>query len=818
LDSVFFGQIRARVKAEWFNNGPDGKVFKALESFNDSFGRLPTVDELRGWKDIQQYDNSDKAVLLDVINSCVHETSNYGVDVIRNELTWWLSARLYRMGVVESEAEYNNGRFDKCYKIITQRVKEMNEAQFVRDIAKPFSDPALFQRAETRYDNAITFGIKALDDAMVPADMDSGPAGSSSSLLLGDTTLLLAPSNAGKCLRIDTPVIFSDGTVHKVQDVKTGDLLMGPDSKPRKVLSTTRGRGQMYDIVPNSGGETWGCNDVHVLNLKCGLNRAKNGARQPHNQKYIYGVTQNITVSDYLKADDEFKTNMGLWRAAVDYQARNLPIDPYVLGLWLGDGHSDRAALTTMDSSIADIWQKWVTDVGDGIVVHSPINNKAKTYTASPQLPRTLSNSSRLLKEMELLGNKHIPHEYLTSSREQRLSLLAGIIDTDGHACQPQRCFELSTVSAKLSQDYAYLTRSLGFKTTVRMSHKRSPNGTEGVCYTLIIRGSISEVPVQLARKKVPSSKKNPEISGFRVVDTGIGDYYGFTLEGDGLFLLGDFTVTHNTTALITIARHNIMRKRSVLWFTHEGVDDDLQLKMAQAVMGINTTQLLARYKTPEGMAQIATAMRLVDRYLVYIPWNHPGMTVEELVPVIERRQEERRAQNGGKGFDLLVDDYPGKLSTQMAQGGRMEQRNLDAKVYDYFVQLGLKHRFHVLAAIQTNREGSKVNRDDSRLLTMEDVRESWDTMTMATNVITINRDSKAAARNRVTFYISKSRSSRTGRAVVCHSDYEAGLTHSEQLGATWYYGTQSLSDHIDTYLEQFKGREIPQDSLIAAM
>ena len=470
LNAVFFQQCRVRVEPDWFESGPMAKVFKALVGFWDRYKRLPTVDELKGWKDISQFEIAERNTLHDTINSAVTETDNYGADSLRDELTYWLSARIYRLGMAEADRAYNNKKFDECYRIITQRVKELNEAKFAQDIAKSFADPAQFlSKVESRYDDAVTFGLKALDDAMMPPGMDSGPVGQSKSLLLGDTTILLAPSNVGK------------------------------------------------------------------------------------------------------------------------------------------------------------------------------------------------------------------------------------------------------------------------------------------------------------------------------------------------------------TTALITIARHNVMRQKDVLWFSHEGVDDDLQQKMIQAVLGVNTSVLLAMYKTPEGLAEITAAMRLVEKHLVYIPWNHPGMTVEELVPVIERRQEERRAKNGGKGFDLLVDDYPGKLRTQAAAGGRLEQRNQDAIVYDYFVQLGLKHRFHVLAAIQTNREGSKANRDDTRLLTMEDVRESWDTMTMATNVLTMNRDVNASNKNRVTFYIAKSRSSRIGRAVVCKSDYEASITHREDLGATWYYGTMSLSGHIDDFIERFRGKEIPNEALAEA-
>ncbi len=471
VNPVFFQQCNVRVKPDWFRDAPMSKVYKALQSFWGQFKRVPTVPELHGWKDILQFAQAEIDVLHDVINKAVTETANYGVDLLRDELTYWLTARIYRAGVQESERAYNNAKFDEAYSIITKRVKEMNETKFTQDIARSFADPVQFlEKSELRYQDAISFGIKALDDAMMPQGMDSGPPNHSKGLLLGDTTILLAPSNVGK------------------------------------------------------------------------------------------------------------------------------------------------------------------------------------------------------------------------------------------------------------------------------------------------------------------------------------------------------------TTALITIARHNIMRGRDVLWFTHEGVDDDLQIKMMQAVLGVDLPELLKMYKTKDGMARITATMRMVDRHLVYIPWNHPGMTVEELVPVIERRQEERRAKYNGKGFDLLVDDYPGKLSTEYAKGGRLEQRNVDAKVYDYFVQLGLKHRFHVLAAIQTNREGSKANRDDTRLLTMEDVRESWDTMTMATNVITLNRDARAQAQNRITFYIAKSRSSRIGRAVVCRSNYGASLTHDENLGATWYYGTMSLSDHVNNYIDRFRGKEISQEALAEAL
>jgi hypothetical protein len=78
--------------------------------------------------------------------------------------------------------------------------------------------------------------------------------------------LLVMATGGGKCLGIGTPVLRYDGTIVPVESVVAGDLLMGPDSKPRTVLSTTRDRGPLYRIVPVKG-DSWVCNDAHILTL-----------------------------------------------------------------------------------------------------------------------------------------------------------------------------------------------------------------------------------------------------------------------------------------------------------------------------------------------------------------------------------------------------------------------------------------------------------------------------------------------------------------------------------------------------------------------
>lgn len=294
---------------------------------------------------------------------------------------------------------------------------------------------------------------------------------------------------------------------------------------------------------------------------------------------------------------------------------------------------------------------------------------------------------------------------------------------------------------------------------------------------------------------------------------------------GKGSLLRGDMTVLlaptniGKTTTMVTIAALNIWEGKDVLLITHEGRVADIKLKIWQSMIGRSRQEILSGLGRPEMREMLAMARKLVHDHLEFLPLNKAGMTVEEVETIIRRRNDRWKAKHG-KGFDLIIDDYAAKLTTAMAKGGSWALRQIHEVVYNYFSQIALEQNCHVVTAIQTNREGSKANNRKSkesgpRLLTMEDVMESWGPMTTATNVISINRDPVAQAKNLVTFLICKSRSSEVGWAVVCRSNYAAAQSHSPEAEATWYRGTSPMSEKIDTLLEDNKGREIPWQTVL---
>jgi len=148
-----------------------------------------------------------------------------------------------------------------------------------------------------------------------------------------------------------------------------------------------------------------------------------------------------------------------------------------------------------------------------------------------------------LLNNINCFNNKHIPLIYKTSNRKQRLQLLAGLIDSDGY--KEFNGYQITTKFSQLRDDILYLCRSLGYG-----AYSFTKKIKDKSYYYIHISGDTSEVPVKLEYKKnnKRKQKKSVLMTGIKKINKlEKDDYYGFSLDGDSLYLMGDFTVTHNT-------------------------------------------------------------------------------------------------------------------------------------------------------------------------------------------------------------------------------------------------------------------------------
>jgi len=348
--------------------------------------------------------------------------------------------------------------------------------------------------------------------------------------------LLELPCAYGKCLGIDTPILMYNGTIKKVQDIIIGDFLMGDDSTPRKVLSLARGREQMYNISSKKG-DSYICNESHILSLKCSSNYSKQLQK---------GQIVDISVKDFLHLPKSYPRVLCGYKVGVDFVEKEVEFDPYLLGYWLGDGNSRNtsAGISTQESCVI----KYLVDCFK--TKHTDLYLR---YTGNQYDYRinSLKNNNRFLdflRNNKLLHNKHIPQDYLCNSREKRLSLLAGLIDSDGYFVK--NCIEITQKNEKLLDDIVFLARSLGLACYKKRVIK------DGVYFLTNIYGKgIEEIPILCRRKKgcIRNQIKDALSYRLQIQKLEVDDYYGFEIDGNRRFVLGDFTVTHNTVLSLNI-------------------------------------------------------------------------------------------------------------------------------------------------------------------------------------------------------------------------------------------------------------------------
>jgi hypothetical protein len=207
----------------------------------------------------------------------------------------------------------------------------------------------------------------------------------------------------------------------------------------------------------------------------------------------------------------------------VDYDLIELPIPPYILGIWLGDGHSRTLGLTNIDKCIIDEWCNYAkknnlyirksgekerkTDIKDYETEY--VTSYFITSTTDCKIKNTILDE---FKKLNLINNKHIPEIYLKNSQENRLELLAGLIDTDGSIAR--QAYEITQKNKNLAEHIVILAKSLGFSTLMKTSIKHCTNSSnkehKGTYYRISI--SLNQItpiiPVKCERKKQPENFK----------------------------------------------------------------------------------------------------------------------------------------------------------------------------------------------------------------------------------------------------------------------------------------------------------------------
>jgi hypothetical protein len=314
---------------------------------------------------------------------------------------------------------------------------------------------------------------------------------------------LIGPPGVGKCLGKDTPILMYDGTIKMVQNIITGDLLMGDDSTKRIVLSTCTGKEQMYRVIqPN--GLNYTVNKSHILTL--------------------YDVKESklidMPILNYLKLSDSLKNNLYGVKTGVNFIKKHVnEYEPYLIGYLSGIGIDRTVKFNFNDSN----------------------NNIKNSILSVLELKHVKDDIYRVLNVREPFSFQDRIHPYyLTSSIQERVHFLIGMMDACTSTINTN--FKISTYNIDFCNDCLYLARSLGLNATYKIYDKTRVKSKITFHGLIVI-----DISTNGFEKLLDNPKVLLNYYPIKIEEINVDDYYGFTLNGNSRFLLGDFTITHNT-------------------------------------------------------------------------------------------------------------------------------------------------------------------------------------------------------------------------------------------------------------------------------
>lgn len=399
-----------------------------------------------------------------------------------------------------------------------------------------------WDRVEDNWKTQVTLGIKLGSGKRIPfsqiliRNLDEGAneeaiAGTKPRRLLID-----------EALEENELVYTEEGSV-KIKDIQIGDFIFDDQGVLTKILEKNRFENEDLCRITLSDGREIVSTSNHIWYV---FNTVKN----------IYEEKTTVELlSKYYYNKQGYKSLIYSIpnNKSLEYTIKNLKIDPYLLGLWLGDGNSSSCLyFTNIDQDIID-YLEFESEI-QGLNFRKL---DSKHYTLGGFGKGKQTDLSKEFNKFNLINNKHIPDIYLRSSFMQRLELLQGLMDTDG-SCSKDGGLEFSTVYPRLAESFYTLVRSLGISISrsEKIGSYKDKDRNKINC-KLVYRFSLfTELPIFKLQRKLDNMNKSSNLKKkaylerstiSKIEKVGKGTAYCIKVDNESkLFLTTNFTVTHN--------------------------------------------------------------------------------------------------------------------------------------------------------------------------------------------------------------------------------------------------------------------------------
>jgi hypothetical protein len=436
-----------------------------------------------------------------------------------------------------------------------------------------------------------------------------------------------------------TPILMYDGTLKNVEDIVVGDVVMGPLSEPRNVLSTKHGIENLVSIIPTK-------NEPFVVSPHHKLTTVKQTAKKrgvnTNDYRFLRdgGWLHDLPAEHYLELVNRQGDQLLSTRALTfGCEEVTLPIPPYVLGLLLADGCFLRkhVGYTKSDEELLRV----IRDYCDSRGIHYAQRQKVGTTAKDIVTGR----NTALVADLLALGlmernsfTKFIPSIYKRASQSSRLALLAGLIDGDG-SVDKYGVITYSTISPSLRDDIAFVARSLGFRATFFKPQQSRAMPQAHVNFRIGIVGDTNAIPLLVPRKRVRTrAYRGNWTEAFQAEPFGKGEYYCIEVDGDGRYVMGNFIVTHNSVRGLQAGDQSTREQKALIQALVLVREKGAILMLCVPDIFLIAKQIRQKRATLwiHVMERGVALVHERNSYLRYQPDNTLGFTRSRSVPLLE--------------------------------------------------------------------------------------------------------------------------------------------------------------------------------------
>lgn len=748
---TFFEDMSSILDQNMFTD-PNLKTFVGLiKNFYEKFGYVPSYDAMDTELRNISHSQIEAETYIAILNK-IKEIPDDGSDRIIN-----LAEKFFRQqNIVKTAHEIlkiaSNGdmaQYDNC-------VSLLNEAM-AKGIHDDLGEGLFSHIEETLSDDyriPIPTGIGKIDEAL------EGGLGK------GELGVIIGPTSFGKAL-CNKEVVLTPYGYETVEDIKEGDYLIGSNGKKTRVLGIFPQGERAIFRVTFSDGTYYDCDKEHILPV--------NALSQRSGKKYDKSLHKKVYKKDrtFVNMTLEEIMSVGLYRQGnrynfacptcekVEFEGKELPIDPYLIGVMLGDGclSCGNFSFSPKDEIIAENVKailpkdfKYTITKNKRNLMYFNFNKMAKE--------RIYEAVERNLRA----DTKYIPSDYLNARVEARIALLQGLMDTDGYVSKNGFC-EYSTKSSRLANDFAYLVRSLGGVATVRVKQSSYFDKNKnvhidcGIHYEISFGFTDESIKVcRLPRKqdRVRYHSKERFQKFIKSVDyVGKENATCFLVDADDhLFLTRSFNVTHNTSLTTAMASHAACSGKKVLQIVFEDRIKQIQRKHLGRISGIEAKDL----SKPENIELVKKAIEEfpqreeLEKNLRIVRFPSGEKTAKDIERFI------KKLMNSGFKPDLVIIDYFECLQHEADRGSTNDFEKEGRTMRKFEAMAG-----ELNIAIWIPSQGTK-DSINLELVTMDKIGGSVKKAQIAHVIMSIARSVDDISNNKATIAILKNRAGKSGK------------------------------------------------------